>query len=135
MMNSIKPRLAITLGDPAGIGPEIIVKALQDESIRSLAHWKIIGDRKALDATASICGLSLMLGDEIEMVDPRILEDIDLVPGSMRAEYGNAAMQYVRIATQMCLWGEADGMVTAPLNKEAVSLSGAAFSGHTEYIA
>jgi 4-hydroxythreonine-4-phosphate dehydrogenase len=55
--------------------------------------------------------------------------------GQLRADYGRAAVEYVRIAVAMCLREEAEAMVTAPLNKEAVSLSGQHFSGHTEYIA
>jgi 4-hydroxythreonine-4-phosphate dehydrogenase len=55
--------------------------------------------------------------------------------GEVAAEYGLAAIDYVRRATEMCLTGEADAMVTAPLNKESVNLSGKVFSGHTEYIA
>ncbi len=55
--------------------------------------------------------------------------------GRLDARYGAAAVEYVRIATEMCLGGQAAAMVTAPLNKEAVALSGMTFSGHTEYIA
>ena len=61
--------------------------------------------------------------------------DHRLVFGQLRAEYGLAAIEYVRRAVSLCLSGEADAMVTAPLNKEAVTLSGRAFSGHTEFIA
>lgn len=139
-MSELKPRLAVTMGDPAGVGPEIFLKALRDEEVRSLATWKIVGDRSALEITARSCKFEGMLTEpwfsaSVELVDPHFLEGIDLVPGQMKAEYGGAAMQYVRLATEMCLRGDADGMVTAPLNKEAVTLSGVTFSGHTEYIA
>lgn len=135
-----RPRLAVTIGDPAGVGPEIVLKSLRNEDIRVLAQWKIVGDRSALESAAQSCGLEAMLiepwwGEQVEMVDLHLLDGMRLTPGAMKAEYGSAAMRYVRMATEMCLRGEADGMVTAPLNKEAVTLSGVAFSGHTEYIA
>lgn len=139
-MKVSRPRLAITMGDPAGVGPEIVLKALREPEIRALATWKIVGDRSALVSAAQNCGLEEWLrsesfGDAVEIVDPHLLDGVALMLGAMKGEYGAAAMQYVRIATEMCLRGEADGMVTAPLNKEAVTLSGVHFSGHTEYIA
>lgn len=139
-MSETRLRLVLTMGDPAGVGPEIVLKALRDEDVRGLAAWKIAGDRSALASAAVSCGLEAMLAepwfaDGVEVVDPHLLDGVVLEPGAMKAEYGAAAMQYVRIATEMCLRGEADGLVTAPLNKEAVTLSGVPFSGHTEYIA
>lgn len=139
-MSETKPRLAVTMGDPAGVGPEILLKALREEDVRALAAWKIVGDRSALRSAAQSCGLDAMLREPwfdecVELVDPHLLDGVALTPGVMKAEYGAAAMQYVRIATEKCLRGEADGVVTAPLNKEAVTLNGVAFSGHTEYIA
>lgn len=140
MVNKSKLKLAITIGDPAGVGPEIVLKAMREREIRALAEWKIVGDRNALLRTAASCSLGGLLSDasfakEVEIVDPHLLDGVTLTPGAMKAEYGAAAMQYVRIATEMCLYGETQGMVTAPLNKEAVTLSGIHFSGHTEYIA
>src|SRR5206468_4275895 len=60
---------------------------------------------------------------------------VNMMPGKLNADCGRAALEYVRRATEMCLRGEADAMVTAPINKEAVALSGMKFTGHTEYIA
>ena len=128
------PRIAVTIGDPAGVGAEIVLKALSDPELVGLAHWIVIGDPVALAS-----------------VDPRYRDKADsrirflatgtldsTAPirfGELSAAYGLAAIGYVRRATEMCLAGEADAMVTAPLNKEAVTLSGLVFSGHTEYIA
>lgn len=134
-MSEKRPRLAVTIGDPAGVGPEIVLKALSDPEIRALAEWSIVGDRSALEDAARRSSMALDVLDAIQLHDPHMLHGVELVPGELRAEYGKAAMNYVRIATELCLGGEADGMVTAPLNKEAVSLSGEHFSGHTEYIA
>ena len=129
------PRIAISIGDPAGIGAEIALKALQDRNVSSLAQWLLIADSAVLSAAQRVSG-----------IDPRTLtcslietgalaSDHVVEFGRLRADYGLAAVAYVRRAVELCMKGEADAMVTAPLNKEAVTLSGHAFSGHTEYIA
>jgi 4-hydroxythreonine-4-phosphate dehydrogenase len=134
-VTSRKPTIAITIGDPAGIGPEIALKGLRDPAIFSRAEWKIVGDATLLLAEAKRCGLPPEDLGRVEIVDPGVLRGYAVQAGRLAAECGVAAVEYVRIATEMCLGGEADAMVTAPLNKEAVSMSGMQFSGHTEYIA
>jgi 4-phospho-D-threonate 3-dehydrogenase / 4-phospho-D-erythronate 3-dehydrogenase len=127
------PVIALTMGDPGGIGPEITVKALQDAELRQLARWLIVGDARVLAMAERITGSPL---HNAELRDVQTLGDLDKFSfGRLDARYGEAAVEYVRIAVEMCLAGQADAMVTAPLNKEAVALSGRRFSGHTEYIA
>ena len=129
-----KPRIALTMGDPSGIGPEVVVKALADPEILRMARWVIAGDSRVLKLAGTITGAPL--GEQVEVCDIRALGSMDDFGfGRLEARYGEAAVSYVRAATEMCLRGEADAMVTAPLNKEAVTLSGRAFSGHTEFIA
>jgi len=128
------PRIAVSIGDPAGVGAEIVLKALADPELLDLAQWMIVGDHAALEAAAP---------GYLPAADPRILfvaaGGLDPATpirfGQLSAEYGLAAIAYVRRAAEMCLAGDADAMVTAPLNKEAVTMSGQRFSGHTEYIA
>jgi 4-phospho-D-threonate 3-dehydrogenase / 4-phospho-D-erythronate 3-dehydrogenase len=140
---SHRPTIALTMGDPAGIGPEIVLKALADPAVAPLAHWIVVGDGRVLDMAEQFTGLEPAIG---ERGAPSGLRNIDTLGdlsgfafGRMDARCGAAAVEYVRVATEMCLGGEADAMVTAPLNKEAVTmsgqLSGQPFSGHTEYIA
>ncbi len=130
-----KPRIAITIGDPGGVGAEIALKALADPSLAPIADWLLITDAAPLEAAARTSGI------DPATLPAKIIETHNLDPkasftfGKLCAEYGLAAIDYVRRATEMCLSGEADAMITAPLNKEAVTLSGRAFSGHTEYIA
>jgi len=129
------PRIAITIGDPAGVGAEIALKALSDSAMSGLAHWILIGDPAALDAAARTSGIDLAaLLSEVAPA-ANLSDDHALAFGDLRPEYGLAAIDYVRRAVEMCLAGDADAMVTAPLNKEAVTLSGREFTGHTEYIA
>jgi 4-hydroxythreonine-4-phosphate dehydrogenase len=129
------PRIAISIGDPAGIGAEIALKALQDQNIYSLAHWLLIGDSAALNAAGRVSGIDPSLLRCTLIGTGALAADHDIAFGQLRGEYGAAAIAYVRRAVELCMSGEADAMVTAPLNKEAVSLSGQDFCGHTEYIA
>ena len=127
------PVIALTIGDPAGIGPEVVIKALADPQLAPLAHWIVVGDARVLERTEKAIGLKLQ---SAEIRDISALADFENFQfGRLDARCGAAAVEYVRIATEMCLEGSADAMVTAPLNKEAVTLSGLPFSGHTEYIA
>ena len=120
------------MGDPAGIGPEVVVKALADPEIAALANWTVVGDAAVAAAATRVTGvvLAVQLRDEGLFSRDEAFEF-----GKLDARCGGAGLKYVATATRMCLAGEADAMVTAPLNKEAVALSGVQFSGHTEYIA
>jgi 4-phospho-D-threonate 3-dehydrogenase / 4-phospho-D-erythronate 3-dehydrogenase len=130
-----KPTIAVTIGDPAGIGPEVVLKALTSPEIQDLANWIIVGDRAALEKTSETCGITpaSLQADVRPAMALRNTEQYQF--GQLSSVCGKAAVEYVRVATEMCLNGEAEAMVTAPLNKEAVTLSGMRFSGHTEYIA
>ena len=128
------PRIAITIGDPAGVGPEVALKALAHRDAVGQAQWVLIGDDAALVAIQP--EYREWLNGDVTFVSPGLLNSRGAIRfGQLSADYGRAAVEYVRCATEMCLAGEADAMVTAPLNKEAVSMSGQHFSGHTEYIA
>jgi 4-phospho-D-threonate 3-dehydrogenase / 4-phospho-D-erythronate 3-dehydrogenase len=123
-----RPTVAITMGDPAGIGPEVVLKALADPAIAALARFIVVGDRDVLAREAPA-------NAEVEVRHVPALQGRMPVIGKLDAACGHAAIEYVREATEMCLRGETAAMVTAPINKEAVALSGRAFSGHTEFIA
>lgn len=130
-----RPRIAVSLGDPAGIGAEITLKALSDPKTAELAEWMVVGDETTLDAAAQSTGI-LPESLPFQFISAGALDAATPVqPGTLQAEYGEAAVAYVRLATELCLSGKADAIVTAPLNKEAVTLSGMPFTGHTEYIA
>jgi 4-hydroxythreonine-4-phosphate dehydrogenase len=129
----VQPVIALTMGDPAGIGPEIVLKALADPEIASLARWIVCGDASIMRMAEEHTGIALQ---SAELRDMRAVEGYSNFRfGALDARCGAAAVEYVRGATELCLRGEASAMVTAPLNKEAVTLSGQPFTGHTEYIA
>ncbi|MBM3794256.1 MAG: 4-hydroxythreonine-4-phosphate dehydrogenase PdxA [Acidobacteria bacterium] len=121
------------MGDPAGVGPEVVVKALADPTTAALADWIVVGDRAVLARAEEITGVPVAVPVRDLAMLPASLEGFAF--GQLSAACGLAALRYVEAATKMCLAGEVDAMVTAPLNKEAVSLDGIHFSGHTEYIA
>ena len=122
------PIVAITMGDPSGVGAEVVLKALADPELATLAKWVVVGDTRILKMAGQITNATVRDVKSLESLD-------DFEFGKLDARYGQAAVDYVRVATEMCLSHEAHAMVTAPLNKEAVTLSGRQFSGHTEYIA
>jgi len=128
------PRVAISIGDPAGVGAEIAVKALADAELVRAAEWIVVGDETALESATA--GYREKVDPRVHFVRMSALDPAKPVRfGELAAVNGAAAIEYVRRATEMCLSGEADAMVTAPLNKEAVTMSGRVFTGHTEYIA
>ena len=139
------PTIAITMGDPAGVGAEVTLKALSDPATRALARWLVIGDPYVLEQAQQQTGVTLdwqevatptQLDDtKINLFAPLRIDPKEFAIGKISPLCGKAAMEYVRSATLLCLDGTVDAMVTAPLNKEAVALNGIQFSGHTEFIA
>ena len=129
------PTIAVTSGDPAGIGPEVVLKALADPVISALANWIIVGHHAILGALESATGLVLANLPNARILEVGTLDAAQVVPGKISAACGRAALEYVRAAVQLCLDGEAAAMATAPLSKEAVVLAGEEFTGHTEFIA
>ncbi len=110
-------RIAISIGDPAGVGAEIALKALQDQSAASLAHWLLIADAAALNAAARVCGIDPAALPCTLVETGTLAADHAVAFGQLRAEYGLAAIAYVRRAVELCMNGEAEAMVTAPLTK------------------
>ena len=145
-MTDSRPTLTISMGDPAGIGPEVTVKALADPEIRQLANWLVLGEAWLLTELAEPLGVefdrTLTRLDDlpqlsgVSLLDCQVLERKQWQLGEVSEDCGRAGLEYVRRATEFCLAGRAEGIVTGPLSKEAVVLSGRQhFCGHTEYIA
>ncbi len=142
-----KPILAITMGDPGGIGPEIIAKALAHPEVYDQSRPLVIGERRALEAAIRITGRPLEVrcieqpseaGEHQGIVDLIDLNNIDIERiGRARVcpEVGRAAYDYLERATQLALKDEVGAIVTAPLNKEALSEAGWVGVGHTELLA
>lgn len=119
-----KIKCGITMGDPSGIGPEVIAKALGRREILKLADFTVIGDARVFDKRQK-CGFI-----DLKNVSRKRLEF-----GKIKAEYGRASVQYLDKAIELLKDKKIDCLVTGPVNKKAINLSGCEFSGQTEYIA
>ena len=140
-----KRRIVITMGDPAGIGPEIIARALSLKKVRTAAQFVVLGSRQVLESTAEKLGLTFPLrhsdGREPEFNNTPLLAETDrmgkapLLPGKWSVRTGRASLSYILKATHLCSEGIADAMVTAPVCKAALRKAGCKYPGHTELIA
>ena len=121
----------ITLGDPSGIGAEILLKAHLDDRLPT--PFRIFGDRTVLDFYRRKLNLDVDL-DRLDLYDPHLMRIADLTPGELSSKAGMAARTYVVNATEAALRGEISAIVTLPMNKEATRLTDPEFTGHTELI-
>jgi len=146
-MTDYKPLLAITMGDPAGAGPEIVVKALNAPEVRSICRGLVIGDAGVMRAAAGIVGIPMEIHTVTETEQWRDgehvlnvfdLKDVDLatlVRGRVAASAGKAAYDAIEKGTILTLEHKTDAIVTAPLNKDALNQAGYHFPGHTQILA
>ena len=132
-------RIAITLGDPAGVGPEVIVKALNALPEAERKSFTIVGSEEALRRANSACGTSLLFSptpkDGAILVDEVPIEGRLPQIGKVDAVAGDASVRYIRRAVELALSGAVDCIVTAPINKEAMNLAGHHYDGHTGLLA
>jgi 4-phospho-D-threonate 3-dehydrogenase / 4-phospho-D-erythronate 3-dehydrogenase len=128
------PRIAITMGDPSGVGPEIVMKSLAHSELYGFCQPIVIGDAERLNAAAKICGINLRVPGDVECIDLKIVPT-DLPWGKLSAAAADAAFQFVKLATELAMRGEVDAICTAPLNKEALQAAGHMYPGHTELLA
>jgi len=146
-MMSAKPIVAITLGDPAGIGPEIVVKSLVLQEIYDICNPVVIGDasvvKEALRITlkdlviniVSSVGECLFEHGVIDVYDLKNIDGSKVEYGKLSAECGRASGEYIEKAIKLALAREVDATVTAPINKEALNKGGFHYQGHTEFYA
>jgi len=142
----MKPIIGITMGDAAGIGPEVIAKALSTEEARGLCRPIVVGDAAMMERAVRITGANVAIRavesaaeaafapDVIDVIDLALLPP-DLPFGQVSGEAGNAAYRYIERAVALALAKDIDAICTAPLNKEALHKGGHLFPGHTEILA
>jgi 4-hydroxythreonine-4-phosphate dehydrogenase len=145
-MSDNLPYVALTMGDGAGIGPEVIVPALLDPKVASWCRPVVIGDAHRLRLAAGVLGLqpeivsvdhvsdAVFTPGRINVIDLDLLPE-DLAWGELSAVAGHAAYEYIRVASELAVKGEVQAICTAPLNKEALHAAGHIFPGHTELLA
>ena len=147
----MKPTLAISMGDPTGIGPEIIAGALLDPAVATWCTPLVVGRTEIMRRASRVIGANIdwiacSTGDQIQVPEssaerPRILcldaaseESEHAQSGQIDARGGQAAYDSLVAATRLCLDKRADGIVTAPLQKKSLDLAGHSWPGHTELL-
>ena len=142
-----RPVIAITMGDPAGIGPEITAKALNRSELYQICRPLLIGDRSMMEMALRTTGLTLKLHTvqtpadglyehgTIDLLDLGVMDGKPFACGRGSAVCGGAAYCYVAQAIRLAMEHSVDATVTNPLNKEALNLAGYHYSGHTEIYA
>lgn len=145
-MKAHSPLLAITMGDPAGIGPEVIVKALARPLVKRLCRPLVIGSPDVLARAAYPNKLSVKIRQVTSLDSPLprgvvpVLDPLPkplgpFTPGRVSKETGAAQALYIKEAVRLALSGAIAGIVTAPINKEAINFAGYPYPGHTEMLA
>jgi 4-phospho-D-threonate 3-dehydrogenase / 4-phospho-D-erythronate 3-dehydrogenase len=143
------PRIALTMGDPAGVGPEICLRALAEPSLQNACVPIVFGDAEILRRCAKQIGLAppkrvLRKGEWSQewkqlvapaVVDFELLPIDNFRPGVVTAETGKASFGYIQAAIDAALAGEVAGVTTGPISKEAIHSAGIRFPGHTEMFA
>ncbi|HVU36415.1 MAG TPA: 4-hydroxythreonine-4-phosphate dehydrogenase PdxA [Opitutaceae bacterium] len=147
MSTSSLPLVAITLGDPAGTGPEIITKALAVPDLRTVCRPVVIGDARTLQRALEFTGVQLQVtpvddvaqtsGDSgrIEVLDLKNVDPAAVPLGRVSPAAGKAAYEYVRTAAELALQRRVGAIVTSAINKEALNQAGYHYDGHTGLLA
>jgi 4-hydroxythreonine-4-phosphate dehydrogenase len=142
-----KPIIAITMGDPAGVGSEVTAKALAREEVWACCRPLVVGDGRVMAKAVDLTGVTLALHVIAQVSDanfdpaaPDLLDldnvDVDaLKPGQVSAAAGWASVDYIEKATDLAQAGQVDAIATGPINKAALKAAGVPFIGHTELLA
>ncbi len=149
MKKNLKPLIGITMGDAAGVGPEIIVKALERKELSRQGKLVVIGDAKTMEQALSIAQSKLEVqaikekdlaqlpenNNKIYVLDLKNINLKRLQHGKVNAMTGKAAFKFIEKAVHLAMAGKIDAIVTAPIHKEAINKAGYHFAGHTEILA
>jgi len=147
MNEGYKPLLAITMGDAAGSGPEIIAKTLAEPEISAACRCVVIGDADTMRESLQITGVpgkvraieklteALFKDGVIEVIDLHNIQLNKLERGRVDPMAGKAAFEYIKLTAELALAGECDAIVTSAINKESLNKAGYHYDGHTQLLA
>lgn len=147
MVRSTRPIIGVTIGDPAGIGPEISIKASLEASVLRVCKPVLIGDLSVLKEVSERLGLNAAFriidspreakgrGGSIDLINLNNVKLESLPIGEASAESGRASIQYIEKAVEYALRREVSAISTAPINKRAINMAGSEHIGHTEILA
>jgi len=128
----VLPAVAIALGDPSGIGPEISLKAALDPAVKKMCRPVLVGDRRVLEVHARACGLAL---EGIEMIERRQLGASELRLGEIAPAHGRSALDSAKAAIDAALAGRVQAVVAAPHHETAIHQAGIEFDGYPSFVA
>ena len=131
-MDVAKTRIAIAIGDPAGIGPEIAIKAALDDKVRAACEPIVVGDPGVIERYAKACGLDARSFDVLACPQP---EAATIPFGATGPIAGRASIAFCRAAVQAALKGEVGAVVAAPQNETSIAQADIAFDGHPSFVA
>jgi 4-hydroxythreonine-4-phosphate dehydrogenase len=141
------PIIAITIGDPAGVGPEVTARALARAEVWGCCRPLVVGDAGVLERAAALVGRGLALHpishasearfdpSTPDVLDLRNVDLTDLQPGRVSAAAGKASVEYIQRAAELARTGQADAIATGPINKAALKAANIPYIGHTELLA
>lgn len=142
-----KPIIAVPMGDPAGVGPEIIIKTVISNEIKNLCSLVIVGDLKCLTMAAEICNVNNIkfniinsvseISNENNTINLFDLENVNMIDfkyGEVQGQCGKAAYEYIEKCVDLALKKEVDAIATTPINKESLKAGNINFIGHTEIL-
>jgi 4-hydroxythreonine-4-phosphate dehydrogenase len=144
---SKRPTIAITTGDPAGVGPEITAKAIARDEVWDCCRPLVVGDAAVLAQAIALVAVPPAFHPIADVAEARFdttapdvldLHNVDpaaLQPGQVSAIAGRAAVDYVERAVELAQTGQVDGIATGPINKAALQAAGVPYIGHTELLA
>lgn len=141
-----KAIIAVPMGDPAGIGPEITVKSFLNSEVLEAANSIVVGDKKIIDKALEITGTDLQVnvikeveeadfsGNAINLIDLNNIDTNTFKFGEVQKQCGKAAFEYIEHAIKLAMDGKVDAMATTPINKESLKAAEVPFIGHTEML-
>ena len=146
MTSDTRPAVAVTMGDPCGIGPEVVAKALAQPWVYAACRPLVVGNTLAMERAVALTGATLRVNSladpkdagrdpaVLDLLDPGNLDPADITPGQISPPCGRASMEWVTRAGELALEGKVAALATAPLNKEAAALAGYQAIGHMELL-
>lgn len=141
------PRIAIALGDPSGIGPEIALKAALDPQVTAICRPLLVGDREALDVHAKALGLTPRFhavaqaadatwqNSAVTLLERHNYKPGEFAPGQVAAIHGRAALDAARTAIEAAMTGAVEAVVAAPQTEKSIALAGVHFDGYPTFVA
>jgi 4-phospho-D-threonate 3-dehydrogenase / 4-phospho-D-erythronate 3-dehydrogenase len=144
---NVRPLIGVTIGDPAGIGPEIVARAVGNPDLHERARLLVVGGEGTMSKAVPLTGVDLVVRrlmaptegtygpGVMDLLDPLDLDMANIEPGMVQGRAGQAAYGYIERAIEMALAGEIDAIATAPINKEALKAGGVPYIDHTAMLA